>query len=170
MVLLLSFAVICLCFIGYQDMRYRAVYWMCFPVLAISMLLFKQHKAGWITTLTETSFGLLFFGLQLGVLWLYLSFKNRSFVNITSNYLGLGDILFLLSIAFYLSPVNYVLFYIGSLIIVLVYTLTQRILLEKINPEIPLAGLQALLLSVIIILSLAVPNLKPYTDSWIYGY
>jgi Flp pilus assembly protein protease CpaA len=170
MLLLSLFTLVCLGFICYQDMRYRAVYWICFPVLAVSLFLLKQQKAEWEESLTQTALGSLFFGIQLLVLWIYFSIKNKRFVNVTLNYLGLGDILFLFAIAFYLSPVNYILFYVGSLVIVLLYTLAQRILQKKASQEIPLAGLQALLLSLLMVLSLVKPSLKPYTDSWIYGF
>ena len=119
--------------------------------------------------LTESVYDFLFIGIQLLLLWLYFSMKNKRFINITHQYLGLGDILFLMAITFYLSPVNYVLFYIGSLIVVLLYTLTQQVLLKKVNPQIPLAGLQALLLCFILVFSLINPSFKLYTDSWIYG-
>jgi len=160
---------ICLGIICYQDMRYRAVSWVCFPLLAITMFAIKQQEAGWRETLIHCAGGLSFFGIQLFFLWFYISLKHRRFINITSDCLGLGDILFLMAIAFYFSPVNYILFYTGSLIVVLIYTLVRRHFLKEPHYEIPLAGLQALLLSMLIMLSLANPNLKPYTDSWIYG-
>jgi len=170
MLLLQLLIFISLGLICYQDMRYRAVYWICFPVLSVLLFFLKKEYAGFSIALTESCYGLLFIGAQVFLLWLYFSMKNKRLVNITRNYLGLGDILFLLAIAFYLSPVNYILFYVGSLIIVLLYTLTQHVLLKKVNPEIPLAGLQALILGVVLIFSIINPSLKLYTDSWIYGF
>ncbi|WP_158800279.1 hypothetical protein [Pedobacter sp. L105] len=169
MLLLQLFILICLGLICYQDMRYRAVYWICFPFLGILLLLFKQQHTSMYDVLTESVYAFLFIGIQFVLLSLYFSLKNKRFINITHQYLGWGDILFLLAITFYLSPVNYVLFYVGSLIVVLLYTFTQQILLKKVNPQIPLAGLQALLLCFVLVFSLINPSFKLYTDSWIYG-
>lgn len=169
MLLLQLFIMICLGLICYQDMRYRAVYWICFPVLSILLLLFKYQYSGLYNALTESGYGFLFVAAQLLLLWLYFSVKNKKFINITRIYLGLGDILFLIAITFYLSPINYVLFYIGSLIVVLLYALTRQVLLKQGSQEIPLAGLQALLLCFVLIFSLINPSFKLYTDSWIYG-
>ncbi|CAM4114926.1 Type IV leader peptidase family protein [Pedobacter westerhofensis] len=170
MLFLTLFVLLCLGFICYQDMRYRAVYWICFPLLAISMFILKLDNATWKDALIQSLWALAFFGIQLFALWGYLSLKHKQIVNITRNYLGLGDILFLWAIAFYLSPANYILFYIASLILILIYTIARRIVQKNANPEIPLAGLQALLLSMILIVSVINPNLQPYTDSWIYGF
>jgi len=168
--LIISLSILlCLGFICYQDMRYRAVYWICFPVLAALLFVLKQQEMQWKEALIETGYGIVFFGTQLVLLWIYFSLKNRKLTDITSGYLGLGDILFLMAITFYLSPVNYILFYIGSLIVVLIYTLGQRIFLKKEEPEIPLAGLQALLLGLVLIVSIVQPGLQPTNDSWIYG-
>lgn len=169
MLLLQLFTLICLGFICYQDIRYRAVYWICFPVLCVLLFFLKENHSGIKDSLTDTVYGMLFFGAQLLLLWIYFSIKHKKSVNITRQYLGWGDILFLIVITFYLSPVNYILFYVGSLILVLIYTLTRQFLIQKDNPEIPLAGLQALLLGIALIFSLIQPHLQLYNDTWIYG-
>lgn len=169
MLLLQLLVLVCLGSICYQDIRYRAVYWVCFPILSILLFYLKQDHTGIKDALIESGYTFLFFGIQLLLLWTYFSFKHRKPVNITTNYLGLGDILFLIAIAFYLSPVNYIIFYVASLIIVLIYTLIQRVLSQKDNTEIPLAGLQALLLGLILIFSIVKPSLRLYNDAWIYG-
>jgi len=169
--LLIQFLILgCLGLICYQDMRYRAVYWVCFPILSLLLLFQKQWHVGIIDSLIDAGYGLLFFAVQLFLLWVYFAIKNKKPVDITKEYLGLGDVLFLLALTFYFSPVNYVLFYIGSLIIVLIYALFQQLWLKRDNFQIPLAGLQALLFSIIFILSFVNPNLKLYSDFWIYGY
>lgn len=169
MLLLQLFILACLSIICYQDMRYRAVYWICFPVLCTMLFFLKENHSGIKDSLMDTAYGMLFFGAQLLLLWVYFSLKNKKVVNITSRYLGLGDILFLIAITFYLSPVNYILFYVASLILVLIYTLTRQLFIKKDNPEIPLAGLQALLLGFCLVFSIVQPGLKLYTDVWIYG-
>ena len=169
--LLIQFLILgCLSLIYYQDMRYRAVSWISFPLLGLLLFFQKQWYVGVIDSLVDCGYGLLFFAVQLFLLWAYFAIKNKKPIDITKEYLGLGDVLFLLAIAFYFSPVNYVLFYIGSLIIVLIYALLQQLWLKRENLQIPLAGLQALLFGLLFILSFVNPNLKLYSDFWIYGY
>lgn len=90
---------------------------------------------------------------------------------LTSGYLGWGDVLFLLAISFYFSPFNYILFYVLSLLIVLIYTVITGLIDNKGKQlEIPLAGLQALILCMILILSIFYPNVILYDDTWIYRF
>jgi hypothetical protein len=85
-----------------------------------------------------------FIGMQLAILTVYFSIRNKRWTNITAGLLGLGDILFILSIAFYLSTLNFLFFYIISLIAVLLIWLIWQRLSAKKNKYIPLAGLQSL--------------------------
>jgi hypothetical protein len=81
----------------------------------------------------------------LGTLTLYFLLKHRRIVNITDQYLGMGDILFFLILALYLSVLNFLLFFVGSLLFAGIY---QALIIKyrNNNRHIPLAGLQALLL------------------------
>jgi len=158
-----------LAFIFYQDMQYRAVYWICFLVLAILLFGLKYSLTGFLNGLTDVGYSLLFLLIQLFFLWIYLSVKNRGMINITNDYLGWGDILFLIVITFYLSPGNYVLFYIGSLILVLIYAVLRGYSGgKKSNKHIPLAGLQAMLLAVLMVMDYLLKAFALYSDSWIY--
>ena len=67
---------------------------------------------------------------------------------ITTNLLGWGDILFLLSISFYLSVLNFLFFYIVSLVGALLIWVTWQAVSKEKNKQIPLAGLQALIFTV----------------------
>ena len=167
MILLQILILVFLAFICYQDLLYRAVYWWCFPILAILMLMLKYHVSGMRQTLTDAGYGLLFLIAQLFILWIYFSAKHKKIISITDNYLGWGDVLFLIAIPFYLSPVNYVLFYIVSLILVLLYALTTAKIVTN-NKHIPLAGLQAALLGIVMIIDYVTPGLTLYDDGWLY--
>ncbi|TKC09092.1 hypothetical protein [Pedobacter frigoris] len=149
-------------------MKYRAVYWICFPVLAALLFIVKYNRTGIEQTLTDAGFSLSFLLVQLFILWGYFSIKHKRAINITKDYLGWGDVLFLITIVCYLSPVNYVLFYVGSLILVLFYVITANLLSTKVSQQIPLAGLQAALLAVLMAIEIYSPTTKLYDDSWIY--
>lgn len=169
MLLLQLLILICLSVIFYQDMQYRAVYWICFPILAVLLFFVKYKFSGMAESLTDAIYGLSFFAVQLFLLWVYFAVKNRKPVNITKHYLGIGDILFLMAAAFYLSPVNYVVFYILSLIVILMYTLIKRFFIKEDSPYIPLAGLQAVILGLVLVFSIFKPGIVFYNDNWIYG-
>ncbi|TQM50853.1 hypothetical protein BDE36_2617 [Arcticibacter tournemirensis] len=135
----------CLLFIFYQDMRYRAVSWFAFPLLLVLLVYISAGSAPVESLLMDRVFNLSFLLLQLGILTVYFSVKQRKIVNITRGLLGWGDILFLLCLAFYLSPVNYVVFYVGSLIVALLISLLSLMKNEPAKNKVPLAGVQALL-------------------------
>lgn len=169
MILLQIVIMLCLAFICYQDLVYRAVYWVCFPILSIIMFMLKFNLSGWQEGLSHAGYGLAFLLIQLFILWIYFSVKNRKAINLTDEYLGWGDVLFLITIAFYLSPVNYIIFYVVSLIIVLLHTIIGATLSSKErNPHIPLAGLQAALLALVMLVDFISTKFKLYDDSWLF--
>ncbi|TCC97713.1 hypothetical protein EZ444_07295 [Pedobacter hiemivivus] len=169
MVLLQVVMLLCLAFICYQDLVYRAVYWLCFPVLAAVMFMSKYNLKGLQEAFINATYGISFLMVQLLILWSYFSIKNKKVINLTNDYLGWGDVLFLAAIPFYLSPVNYILFYVISLIAVLLYTIVVASLKGKTNnPHIPLAGLQAGLLVLVMLVDFVSPKFMLYDDSWLY--
>jgi len=108
-----------------------------------------------------------FIVLQLLFLTLYFSVRNRKFVNITSGLLGMGDILFLLSTAFYLSTLNFLFFYIVSLIGALLLWLTLQSLSTKKNKYIPLAGFQSLIFMLFLACDWWLRSFDLTNDTWL---
>lgn len=164
MMILTGAILLVLCTIAYQDFKYRAVYWICFPLLAVLFSGCKISAVGFAGLFTDLIFTGGFLLLQLVVLWLYFYVKYRKSVNLTDGYLGWGDILFLLAVCFYLSPVNYILFYVVSLIVSIGYALLARSLVKNEELTIPLAGIQALLF-VFLLIAARAGQLNLYQDS-----
>lgn len=134
--------------VTYQDFKHRAVYWILFPVLALGSIL----VADW-NEFTFISWGIntIFISFQLGVLWLYFFTKEKKAYNYINKYLGLGDVLFMVVLIFWFTPINFIIFFITSLSISLLYILLfQRKVLSSYKT--PLAGIQASLLGSLIIL------------------
>ena len=138
-----TIAILLLVFI--QDFRSRSVYWILFPLLALLLIIirlqrqFNFHEFG-----IAVAINLGFLLVQLLILTIYFSAKHRQFIHITNQLLGLGDILFLTCIAFYLSALNFLVFYTGSLSCTLLLWLPWQLISSKKNQQIPLAGLQSL--------------------------
>lgn len=131
-----------LAFMVFQDFRYRGITWYLFPLLAI-LLVFSARG----------NFSLFDAGLNLGfvillvlLLTCYFSLRNGRLLNILAGFLGFGDILLLVCIGVYLPVLVFVLFYAGSLLLILVGTGTYLKFRSAAGYTVPLAGLQALLL------------------------
>jgi hypothetical protein len=167
--ILFFLSVFCLGYIAFQDFKYRAVYWFLFPGLSLLLYYMKYPKAGNLLTLQDAIYALSFLAVQLIILFLYFTVKNRKAVNILKSHLGLGDVLFLVAISFYLSPVNYLLFYVFSLLLIIIYVLMLNLTRKKME-QIPLAGLQAIFFTLLLVAEIAIPKLKMYQDDWIVQF
>lgn len=89
-----------------------------------------------------------FIALQGLVLYLYFRFVRG--ISDIQSVLGLGDILFIVLSAVFFSPVNFVLFYVVSLVITIVGALLMA--LPQRQKTIPLAGFMAAQLVVVMVL------------------
>jgi hypothetical protein len=152
----------------YQDQKDRAVHWLLFPFL-VALFIYQKISPyqSFMDNLYEAVYPFGFLGLQLLLLTGYFSLKKGRPVLITQQLIGLGDILLLASLCFYFSLYTYVLFYIISLIVVLLtWVIWQRLATRK-TAHIPFAGLQALVLSTVFLWSwFRGPDLR--NDYWIF--
>jgi len=151
-----------------QDFKSRAVYWVVFPILlallgVLRYTMFYSFSVIWVPTLINTGF----LALQLILLSVYFAIKNKRFINIADGLLGLGDILFLLSITVYLSVLNFLFFYIFSLILILVIWLITQVVSAKKSKEIPLAGMQALIFIVFLSCDWWLKMFNLTADTWL---
>ncbi len=150
-------------FIIYEDFKFRAVTWYLFPLLALLILV--EDIVVYISLMSFQVFviNFLFIIIQLITVTLYLSIKNRRWVWIWEQYLGLGDILFFLVLCLFFSSFNLIIFYLGSLLL----TVIAVLLLRRIYPSfiiIPLAGLQSCFLAALIVFNLLVSPINYKVD------
>lgn len=148
-----------------EDITRLSVHWWLFPVLCGSLILIGLHFNGdyhWM--MVQAFANMAFIAIVFGLLSVVYSIKQRRFVNITKDLLGLGDFAFLISIALYLPFINYFLFFIGSTICVLLLWLPFKVLLKKVY--VPLAGLQALLFGGLFLAEWIVPSISLANDQW----
>lgn len=128
--------------VAVQDYKYRGVSWFLFPLLTIAALigLWLDKNLHFFMPLIIVNLAFVFvllFGLTV-----YFSLKNRKIVRIADVYLGWGDILFFLVLTVFLSPINFLMFIIGSLLFVSLIVMV----IPRLRQSIPLAGIQASLL------------------------
>jgi len=151
-----------------QDIKSRSVYWVLFPVLtALLMLLHYFESGGQVLSWQPAIFNLAFFIGQLLLVTVYFSLKNKKLTNITSELLGIGDVFFILSVAFYLSIFNFLFFYIVSLILVLIAWLVWQAVSANKSKHIPLAGMQAIVFILFLICGWFFKALSLTNDTWI---
>jgi hypothetical protein len=151
-----------------QDIKHRAVYWFLFPGLMVSFLALQflqgSRPAGiWQPALVNVVFLL----IQLVVVSAYFSVKNKKWINITDGLLGWGDILFLFSLCFYLSVLNFLFFFVASLVLVIVIWLIWRVTTKHPDKHVPLAGLQSLICAVFLAASWWGWGLNLTNDNWL---
>ncbi|MGF7073856.1 hypothetical protein ABIC84_001794 [Mucilaginibacter sp. 3215] len=152
-----------------QDFKSRSVYWFWMPVLALTFIGLNSFRVGnmtdyWWPVLCNLDF----IALQLIILSAYYSLRKKQFINITERLLGWGDILFLISIAFYLSALNFVFFYVTSLIAVLFCWGVWRLISGKADRFIPLAGFHAVFLLFILVGDWFCFHVNVTDDFWLW--
>jgi hypothetical protein len=90
-----------------------------------------------------------FVGIQLVLLTLYICIKNKRIVNPINSYLGSGDILLFLALTLGFSPLNFLTFYISSILLSLVFFLVWKIITKSKEQEVPLAGILSISLIIV---------------------
>jgi hypothetical protein len=129
-----------------QDMWFRAVHWALFVLLATGLGSLQYLVRPDISqVMIQVLSNLGFLVLVLILVTLYFSLKKGKLVRLTDELMGWGDILFLAATGFYLSPLNYILFFIVSMPLALLLWLLWRSMSKNKNNHIPLAGFQSLL-------------------------
>jgi len=154
-----------------QDIFSRSLYWICFPVLAallfvIQLLSHESAAEVWVPGVINIGF----LTIQLLVVSAYFSLKYKRWVNVTQELIGWGDVLFLLSISFYLSVLNFLFFYVGSLLLIVFGWFCWQLISGNRTKQIPLAGLQALLLAVLLVCSWWYKPINLNDDYWLMHF
>ena len=153
-----------------QDIKSKSVYWLLFPILVLLSLLIRleQHQFTDIDQSILVNISFLLF--QFLIVSVYFSIKSKRLINITREFIGLGDLLFLLSIAFYLSIINFLFFYLASLILILFGWLIWMVFSKEKNKHIPLAGLQAMMFSLLLVIDWWCVPINITNDNWLFHF
>ncbi|MBO0360812.1 hypothetical protein J0X19_22825 [Hymenobacter sp. BT186] len=151
-----------------QDWRWRGVYWYFFPLLAVLFFGLRLDQQPLETVLADSAVNVAFVVLQMLVLSLYVRLR---FAASLQAYLGLGDILYWLAVAVFFSPVVFILYYLSSLVVALLtFLIVRRVVSKPIDARIPLAGLQAGYLALLLLVSWLSPTKLPVGDQWLLDY
>ena len=148
-----------------EDFRRRMISWYLIPLLLALFILRSVHDITIHETLFNFVMNAAFTTMQLLLLSLYFSIKEKKFVNIIDSWLGLGDVLLLYVLGAAFSPVNFLLFYIVSLVLTITGYTIYKTLLQGKDSTIPLAGAVALALILCLCYQLMVSPVSFYDDS-----
>ncbi|MCX2496391.1 hypothetical protein OQX63_23070 [Pedobacter sp. PF22-3] len=150
--------------IVYQDFKYRGIYWWMFPAIFLLMTTATVQVLGFIETISQAGKSGLFLALQFAVLTGYISIKQKKLTNIFDGFFGLGDLLFLVVLCFGFSFLNYVFFYLLSLMLIILLTAIFGYQSTAHGKKIPLAGYQALIFMILMAISSFIPNINLLAD------
>lgn len=143
-----------------QDFKERMISLWTLPwIFSIGMY---QAWSDWLWEPWFLLSNLLFIGIQLLGVSLYFSIKHKGWINITQDYLGVGDVLFFGALTPLFAPVQFCCFFISSLLLILCSAGMYNWLIAPLK-TIPLAGAMSacwLLYSLI----LSYYNLSSYDD------
>lgn len=161
--------VVLLAIVVVQDLKQREISWLLIPFL-LGVFLAKGFLLISFGELIRNSLlNVCFIVLQLLVLTVYISLKNKKIINVINSYLGLGDVLFFVVICVAFSSVNFILFYVMSLLFTLGGFIIYNLLATKTTKEIPLAGAMAMVMITLILLNQFMPQFDFYNDNYLTG-
>lgn len=123
-----------LALIAYEDFKYRAIHWLWIVLFSIGVFTLTPFN---FSTGMKNCLLLLF---QLIILVVYLRIKYKKRINLTQDYLGLGDILLLIPIAFIFDTTSFLLFLSLSFCLSIVCFYLANHYLSTKSTTIPLAA------------------------------
>ena len=148
MFILEIFILVLLLSIFIQDICSYSVLWIFFPLLFCSLVLLSANRLDKMIVVTNIILNLVFIIVQFALVTIYFYIKTKKWLNITTELIGWGDILFLMCITPAFSFPNYLFFYIFSLFVSLILTISLLRTRNKNINKIPLAGFQSLILGI----------------------
>lgn len=164
------FLVILLSVVVVQDLKHREISWLLIPFLLCSFLAKGICLISSQQLIAYTLYNVGFIAIQLLVLTAYMSVKNKKLTNIVNSYLGLGDVLFFIVICVAFSPVNFIFFYVLSLLFTLGGFIAYNFVVKKAKKEIPLAGAMAMVMITLILINQWMKQFNFYNDDYITGW
>jgi hypothetical protein len=135
--------------IAYEDFKNRTVHVFLFPVLLIVAIGYAYCWLSGVEVLKNTLINACFLVVQGLLLVFYFVIKHKKWINITEAYIGWGDILFVIVTTPLFTPIAYVFFYLSSLIMTIFFVTIYKVARQKMK-FIPLAGVQALWLLILL--------------------
>jgi hypothetical protein len=166
MIAMLHFlVVVCLVVVIFEDFLYRAVHWIVFPVIFAALFVLNFCNGILLPSVKEAGANVVFIAVQLCIVIIYLWVKEGKLRHTLTGYFGLGDLLFLVSVAGAFSVANFIGFYILSLLFTLMIFAVVVVVKRDTRYAIPLAGMQSVVFMAAFIASIFVPAIQLHDNS-----
>lgn len=135
--------------IAFYDFKYREFPWWAIPGIVLPLIVLGLLKSEPGMYITQVVLNLLFVFVQLLILFGWFFLKERKFVNLLDHYLGLGDILFFLSICFAFSFFDFVIYHSISLMLAFIAGFLYLFIVSPEDKRIPVAGILAIIFFIV---------------------
>ncbi|MDX9928267.1 MAG: hypothetical protein RBS37_00265 [Bacteroidales bacterium] len=170
MIITSSISVISLVVLFFQDFRSRSIHWSPLIILFIALVVEALFAQG----IAEVSGMVLrnnaFLAIQGVILTFYYLVKGRPISSIINVSIGSGDLLLFLITTFCFSILNFVFFYIFTLITSLVVWLLVNRIFSLHENSVPLAGLTSAVLIITIVVDRCSHSFNRFDDSLITSF
>lgn len=137
----------------YQDFKYRAIWWGLIPILLLAFFARSLQSISVSELLTSSALNLGFVALQMALVTTYVSIRNKAFTNILKAHFGVGDLLFMVALAFAWSVPGFIVFHVVALLLVLLASIPSVLAATEKPFQIPLAGGMALVMMLCLVLA-----------------
>lgn len=121
-----------------QDWRERKVSIYLLAFLFGLYLVQGIHQKSIQDWLFNWNINLIVLGIQMIILFLYFSWKERRWISLADRYIGVGDLVFFIILASHFSPLVFSWVYLGSLIFTILGVVLYYIFYKKALQPIPL--------------------------------
>jgi hypothetical protein len=166
-VLIISFILVMLGVSSIQDFKERLITVWIFPALIVLFICYRFSSGKKLSEiLMYSAINTCFILVQFGTIFCYYSLKEKKAVNIFSEKIGMGDLLFFIAITPLFHPVNFIFFLTLALFIILVIiAIFGRTKLHTI----PLAGAMGIFIGLGVLVEQICP-FSFYTPDWLTNF
>lgn len=137
--MLFLFVVFIAVIIVYEDFKFRQIHLISLLAFGLALVFMKGGVQHW-----DVVMNIGYLVLVLGLSFLVMAIRNKAWVNPFRAYLGLGDVILMLSFCFWFSVVSFILFNVISMLVAILahVALSGVSARYKKHKTIPFAGMQ----------------------------
>lgn len=148
----------------YQDFKNKEISWFLIPLLFIGFTIRGVLKLDTEELIYYSGINLLIVIINLLGVTIMISLKEKKITNIIDSYLGLGDVLFFILITIAFSPINFIAFYLGSVLLTSIVYGGIILINKNKRTLIPLAGAMSVLLIIALVVEKTSSSFQFYQD------
>ncbi len=154
----------------YQDFRYRGITWYLIPLIFIALIIKGLQVVDWKEQMNYFFLNTGIVLIQIAGVSLYFSIKNKRFINIINQHLGIGDVLILLVLCLCFSPPNFVLFLSVTLLVTLLFSIAGIYIFGNKHIHVPLAGYLAVYFNILLVFQMIFKEFSLYNNHYIENW